>query len=275
MGSGRGALRRAVKSTASVVDIVSRPRPGVVVLVYHRVGGGSDLEMDLPVELFEQQIEELAAGGQVVPLAAALDRLLSGSPVGAEVMPIAVTFDDGARDFADVALPVLVRFGIPVTLYASTCNIEEREPFAHGAEPLSWQALSDACSTGLVDVGSHTHTHRLLDRASGAELTEELDRSIELIATRLGRPPLDFAYPKALRARGDNEGAVRLRFRSAALAGTRPNPVGTTDLHRLARSPVQRSDGMKWFRSKARGGLWFEDSLRGAVNRARYARART
>ena len=84
---------------------------------------------------------------------------------------------------------------------------------------------------------------------------------------------MHFAYPKALAAGSDAERAVRRRFRSAALAGTRPNLYGDTDPWRLARSPVQVSDGMRWFERKVAGGMGFEDSLRRLVNRRRYAGA--
>ena len=47
------------------------------------------------------------------------------------------------------------------------------------------------------------------------------------------------------------------------------------DPYRLARSPVQYSDGMRWFRHKAAGGLGLEDTLRRVLNRGRYATATT
>ena len=65
--------------------------------------------------------------------------------------------------------------------------------------------------------------------------------------------------------------AVRERFASAALAGGRANRPGRTDVHRLARTPVQVSDGETWFRRKARGGLALEETIRRAVNRRRYS----
>jgi hypothetical protein len=55
------------------------------------------------------------------------------------------------------------------------------------------------------------------------------------------------------------DAAVRARYRSAALAGTRPNPYGTTDPHRLARAPIQTSDGMRFFAAKVDGGMGVED----------------
>jgi peptidoglycan/xylan/chitin deacetylase (PgdA/CDA1 family) len=275
MASTRRALRRTVKAAAAAVDGVWSPAPGAVVLLYHRVGGGTGLQMDMSLDLFEQQMAELAATRRVVPLNAALDWLDAGSSADVGAAPVVVTFDDGTSDFVDSALPVLVRYGLPVTVYVATWFIEEQERFAHGALPVSWTALADACDTGLVSVGSHTHRHRLLDRASRAEVVGELDRSIDLIGERLGRRPLDFAYPKALAARGQNASEVRNRFRSAAIAGTRANPVSNTDVYLLARSPIQSSDGMSWFRRKVAGGLGLEDSLRATANRVRYARART
>jgi hypothetical protein len=71
------------------------------------------------------------------------------------------------------------------------------------------------------------------------------------------------------------DAAVRARFDSAAVAGTHVNPYGTTDPYRLARSPVQVSDGMRWFRRKVAGGMRFEDDVRRLVNRRRYATSTT
>jgi peptidoglycan/xylan/chitin deacetylase (PgdA/CDA1 family) len=126
-----------------------------------------------------------------------------------------------------------------------------------------------------VEVGSHTHSHRLLDRIPASDAEEELDRSIDLIGAKLGEPPRHFAYPKAVLGSEVAQRDVRARFRSAALAGTRPNTPGATDPFRLARSPIQVSDGMRWFERKVLGGMWMEDSLRRLSHSWRYARART
>ena len=244
---------------------------GTVILIYHRVGARTRLEVDLPVAQFAEQAARLA--GRSTPLADAVATL--GSAPMSPASPAVVTFDDGTADFADVALPVLVEHRVPVTLYLATAFVEEQRPFPDDGQPLSWTALRDACATGLVDVGSHTHTHALLDRLPPDEVADELDRSKQLIEDRLGRPCLDFAYPKALPPSPAADGAVRTRFRSAALAGTRPNVPGRTDVHRLSRSPVQRGDGVKYFEKKLAGGMALEDTMRRAVNRWRYRGATT
>jgi peptidoglycan/xylan/chitin deacetylase (PgdA/CDA1 family) len=188
---------------------------------------------------------------------------------------IVVTFDDGTADFVDEALPILVRHRVPATLYVATDFVEHEHEFPAGGKPVSWAALRDACATGFVSVGSHTDTHRLFDRISEADAARELDCSIELIGDRLGRPALDFAYPKAVPGPPEIARLVRDRFRSAALAGTRVNPWRATDPYRLARSPIQVSDGMQFFDRKLAGGMTLEDSLRRTLNRVRYAKAAT
>jgi peptidoglycan/xylan/chitin deacetylase (PgdA/CDA1 family) len=242
--------------------------PGTVVLIYHRIGAGSGLEVDLDPAVFDRQVAALAATGDVVTLGTAVESLRS-APTTTRPQTV-VTFDDGTADFVDVALPFLVEHRVPVTLYLATAFVEEQRPFPDDGVPLSWNALRDACSTGLVDVGSHTHTHALLDRLPAADVAGELDRSKHLIEDRLARPCADFAYPKALPPSPYADTEVRARFRSAALAGTRANHPGDTDLHRLARSPVQRDDGMRYFSRKVEGGMRFEDDARRALNRWRY-----
>ncbi len=260
-----------VKGAAATVDLIRRPPAGLVVLIYHRVGRRTPVEVDLPTELFAEQMAFLMAEATVVTLSDGLARLA----VGDHDPTVAVTFDDGTADFAEVALPVLVEHRVPATLYVATDFVERGIEFPDAGVPLTWSALSDAVGTGLVDVGSHTDHHALLDRLPAGEVDAELDRSIELIGSHLGVRAAHFAYPKAVMGSSAADAAVRSRFDSAAVAGTRVNVAGVTDPYRLARSPVQLSDGMRWFRHKVAGGMAFEDTLRRTINRKRYAGATT
>lgn len=263
-----GQVQQLVKWTAAGADVLRRPR-GLVVLIYHRVGARTPVSVDLPRALFADQLAALAAGWAPVDLDAAAGLLAGPAPPGPP--PVCLTFDDGTADFVEEALPELVAHRIPATLYVATDHVEAGRPFPGDGRPVSWAGLRDALSTGLVTIGSHTHTHRLLDRVDGREASGELDRSIGLIEDRLGVACRHFAYPKALVGSPAAEQEVRRRFRTAALAGTRPNPYGRTDPHRLRRSPVQVGDGMRWFRRKAAGGMALEDDLRALRNRRRYA----
>ena len=263
--------RQALKYSAVTVDRVRRPPRGVVVLIYHRVGARTPLDVDMPVARFEEQISVLAATGRVQTLDAALDALERDVPPTQD--PIVITFDDGTADFAELALPILTRYSLPATLYVATEFVDEGRDFPADGIPLSWNALRDVQASGIVTVGSHTHSHALMDRLAPADIDAELDHADDLLEEHLGSRPTHFAYPKAVAGSSPADAAVRVRYRSAALAGTRPNPYGRTDPHRLSRSPIQTSDGMRFFEAKLRGGMGFEDSLRVMANRWRYRSA--
>ena len=255
-----------MKQVLAQGDRVVKPAAGVTILIYHRVGGGSDSEVDLDVDAFRRQLEHLRDHHHVVPLDAVPELLAAPS----DERHVVVTFDDGTDDFCDHVVPALVEYDVPATLYAATHFIDSGEPFPWGAPPATWNGLRDAVATGLVTIGSHTHTHALLDRADPAEIGDELDRSIELIGTEIGVAPAHFAYPKALPGSDAAEAEVRRRFTTAALARSRVNEPGATDLHRLWRTPIQRSDGHDFFVAKAAGGLRLEGELRNLVARVKY-----
>ncbi len=276
MGARR-LLQRGVKALAVGADQLRRPPSGVVVLIYHRVGAGTSSEVDLPADRFEEQVAWLVERDRVLALGDALDVVAGRTPAPTTAdggPPVAITFDDGTADFADVAVPILARHRAPATLYAATAFLDEGREFPGGGRPLSWAALADACTSGVVAVGSHTHEHRLLDRLDPSAVAGELDRSIDRIGEHLGTAPLDFAYPKAVLGSPDARSAVAARFRSAAVAGTRANPTGA-DPQRLARTPIQRGDSTAHFRRKADGGMGLEDDLRRLLNRRRYTAATT
>jgi peptidoglycan/xylan/chitin deacetylase (PgdA/CDA1 family) len=275
MADTRSMALRTLKTLAAAGDRVRPPTPGVVVLIYHRVGGGSGTEVDLSPEAFDEQMEWLAATDRVVSLDDAVAQLAGGDDAAVDAAapdegPIVVTFDDGTADLAEVAAPILVRHRVPATVYLATRFVDEGLDFPDDGAPLSWAAVREMAATGLVTFGSHTHGHLLLDRLSPAEAVDELDRSKDLIEHHVGAPAHHFAYPKAVAASAEVEPLVRARYRSAALGGNRPNPYRGTDVHRLSRTAVQVSDGAAFFVRKARGGMALEDSVRRGLNRVRY-----
>jgi peptidoglycan/xylan/chitin deacetylase (PgdA/CDA1 family) len=260
--------KQLVKRVSKATDAVIRPPLGVTVLIYHRVGGGSDSAVDLDVDAFERHLDHLVEHERVLSLDAALDELQE--PTDDRQRAVVLTFDDGTSDFTDHVVPALARHGLPATLYVATQFVDEQTEFPWGAPPTSWAALRDAVATGFVTIGSHTHSHWLLDRLDADAIAGDLDRSVELIGDHLGARPKHFAYPKALPGSPAAEVAVRRRFASAALAASRVNRPGGTDVHRLWRTPVQRSDGFDYFVAKARGGLRLEGELRAVAARLKY-----
>jgi peptidoglycan/xylan/chitin deacetylase (PgdA/CDA1 family) len=235
-----------------------------VVLIYHRVGGGTNSAVDLPVDTFREQMKVLAGSHPVLTLDHVVEQLAGGcSPVG-----VVITFDDGTPDFYETAVPVLESFGLPATLYATTGPIDAGHPMPWGVPSASWDGLRSAVATGLVTIGSHTRDHPLLDRLDRLQVAEQLDSSISSITEHIGVAPRHFAYPKAVPGNVAAEIEVRSRFASAAVAGNRVN-LADGDLHRLSRTPVHRADSPATFERKICGGLRLEGSVREVVARVR------
>jgi peptidoglycan/xylan/chitin deacetylase (PgdA/CDA1 family) len=70
-------------------------------------------------------------------------------------------------------------------------------PMVTGDSPLAtldWDEVDQLAHTGLIDFGSHTHTHPILSRCTAATQEAELRTSRDLLRERLGRADL-FAYP--------------------------------------------------------------------------------
>ncbi len=262
--------RRALRTAARALDRVVPPPVGIVVLAYHQVGAPQPGAVNVSTSDFADQIAMLAAGRAERPLVdldEVIGRLGGAVDDGAAV---AVTFDDGTVDFVEHALPILVAHEVPVTLYLATAHVDDGRSFWDDGTVLSWGALRDACSTGLVTIGSHTHEHLLLDRTDPLDAAADIDRSIERIRDEIGIAPVHFAYPKALAPSVGCRAVVRERFASAALAGGRPNRPGRADRWALDRTPVVAADSLEDVSTKAAGGLGLEAAARTAVDRIRY-----
>lgn len=263
------SLPSIAKGVARRLDRALPTRDGLVVLIYHRVGGGTNSAVDLDVPTFRSQMQHLAEAHTVLPL----DEAVAALAAGRQPRGLVLTFDDGADDYCEHAVPVMVELGLPSTLYLVT-SAPDAGALPWGPPAASWAALRDARSTGLVAVESHTHDHRLLHRAEPDEIATQLDRSITAIEEHLGHTPHHFAYPKAVAGNRAARAAVAARFRSAALAGHRVNR-SAADLQRLGRVPISRTDDLAVFQRKVAGGLRLEGAARDVYGRWRYRGATT
>jgi peptidoglycan/xylan/chitin deacetylase (PgdA/CDA1 family) len=246
MPTGSSLARKAVKAAVLPGGVVTRRRPGdVVILLYHRVGGRGG-EIELPPTLFERQLATLVEHERVLTL----EQAVGGDHGGGVV----VTVDDGYRDFHDTVLPLLVRYRVPAVLYLATGLVANGGHGPADPDALTWSQLAEAVATGLVTVGAHTHGHTDLSHAPEQRCHDEMARSKELVEDHLGVPCRHFAYPWAVGSKSADRVARRL-FDTAALDAWRSNRAGTIDPWRLGRTPVLASDGLAFFRAKVKGRL--------------------
>jgi peptidoglycan/xylan/chitin deacetylase (PgdA/CDA1 family) len=162
-----------------------------------------------------------------------------------------LTFDDGYRDFAEDAWPLLERHGFRATLFVVTdaAGDASRWDASHGrpADLLGWDEIEELHGRGL-HVGSHTASHPWLTGLSNADAVRELLRSRTALEDRLGTAVSSIAYPY-----GDVDGAL------ARLAGACGYTLGFTCEARHA----ELTDAALLFpRFEVRGEFTIEDFAR-------------
>jgi peptidoglycan/xylan/chitin deacetylase (PgdA/CDA1 family) len=93
------------------------------ILIYHRVLAEPDMLFPEEVDArrFEQHLRLLQRWFQVLPLGEAVRRLAERRLPGRAAC---ITFDDGYADNAEVALPILQRYGIPATFFVTSGFID-------------------------------------------------------------------------------------------------------------------------------------------------------
>lgn len=227
-----------------------RPAPGLTMLVYHRVAGGTTDERDLGLEAFQQQLDVLAQTDRVCSLDDAVDALEAGD----DSPRVVVTFDDGFAEVYDPVFPLLAERSLPFTVYLATAYIDDQMHWdgSTAAAPGPGLSLAQAqalARSELCTIGNHTHRHIRPERLASAEV----DECSSWLAKHLDVHPRHFAYPWGVRVPAI-EPALRSRFRTASTGEVGRNHPGA-DLLRLSRVPVRGSDPLEFFRAKLTGGL--------------------
>jgi peptidoglycan/xylan/chitin deacetylase (PgdA/CDA1 family) len=171
----------------------------VPVLLYHGVGDEASPEVDrftVSPRVFEQHMRHLAGEGYRSLTVSEFLPVLAGGGDGLPPRPVLITFDDGFRNFLTEALPIMERYRLSSTLYATTGFLGDDRPGtnASGDEMLSWSELAEVSRRG-VEVGGHTHSHPMLDTLPQHAACLEISRCKDLIEQRLQEPIRSFAYP--------------------------------------------------------------------------------
>jgi len=116
-------------------------RPGVIVLMYHRILGADRSLVGLPVEEFAAQMAWLRdICDPIHP-----DELRAHASRGRRPRPaVLVTFDDGYRDYHDLAYPILRKHRIPAVVFLATSLMDEGGMIC--TDTVQWACLSTSRS---------------------------------------------------------------------------------------------------------------------------------
>ncbi|SOC47736.1 Polysaccharide deacetylase [Blastococcus aggregatus] len=166
------------------------------VLMYHSISpshGPDPHALRVAPDRLDQQLAHLRRRGlqgvSVAEWLVAVDR-------GRARRLVALTFDDGYRDFVDHAMPVLDHHGMTSSVYVVTGKLGGRSDWDQ--EPSLPLVTADdvrAIAAAGHEVGSHSGTHVRLAGATAAERTAEIADSRRALAEVLGRDVPGFCFP--------------------------------------------------------------------------------
>jgi peptidoglycan/xylan/chitin deacetylase (PgdA/CDA1 family) len=189
-------------------------------------------------------------GYDIIPIDAMAERIrnpLPGKPF------VVLTFDDGYRDNAEFALPILRRQAAPFTIFATT-------GFADGGAPLWWLDLEDAVARGLP-------------RAEGSKHSGNSKKIFKSVYGKL-RPKADLQQEIArLATAADIDGLARTRrlcLHWDDLRALAADPLCTIGAHTLTHPLLGTQDEQTALREMAQSKAILEDKLQLPVRHIAY-----
>ncbi|MFA5146142.1 MAG: polysaccharide deacetylase family protein [Candidatus Omnitrophota bacterium] len=217
------------------------------ILMYHSVGYTTDTSdrMTISPEIFEKQMKYLRDKRyNVVPIEEAVS-LMNGEK-RPPANTVAITFDDGYKNNYNYAYPILKKYGIPAAIFVVTGLVGE-ENF------MDWDEVKEMSDSGIVDIESHTLSHKWLTGLGDADLERELTVSKDVLEARLGKKIRFLCYPM-----GGYDERVKQAARAAgyeAAFATKPKSISKSydqyEIKRVRISPT--ANNLFVFRIKLSG----------------------
>ena len=225
---------------------MGRRRPGSAgVLFYHRIAPRlPDLPepgLNVTPDRFRIQMEGLLERGfEFISLRQLIDVFQAGKR--APERCVVVTFDDAFAGVYRWALPVLSDLAIPATVFAVTNYVGRTVPMhfdmwgiAHHGEAetdwwraMSWAECREAESTGLVEIGCHTHTHHNFTGRVD-DFIEDIRTAQHMFTEQLAGPRPLFAIPYGDPQLGQVDGALLKAAKDAGLACALTTQLGLVE----------------------------------------------
>jgi len=167
------------------------------VLMYHSVpdpDGVRPSTSDIPPGELRHHLEYYTREFEVVDLPAVLE--------GGDEKRVALTFDDGYRDFYTNVRPLLHEFDVPATVFVVTGFLDDGRPrervmnTSHRYEVLTSEQVAELLKDPLVTVGNHSRTHHDLGSHRDRDLIEpEVVGAQRDLEERFGATVERFSYP--------------------------------------------------------------------------------
>lgn len=236
-------------------------RPRIPILMYHSIREGNEgrnpyYETNTSPQVFAQHIQFLRENGyRVLSLEEAVE-ILAGN--GNCEKSVAITFDDGYRDFYSHAYPLLHEHSFTATVFVVTGLLGTQRAQFKGKDCLTLSEVRELHSQG-VGIGSHTVSHPELKRMGREGVENELSVSKQTLEDALGAPVKSFSYPFAF-PEADHRfvSSFANLLEKCGYENGVTTILGTAQSHHnprfLPRLPINSWDDPQFFQAKLEGG---------------------
>lgn len=255
---------------APLMRLVPEKPMSVPILMYHSIAEEDESRIHAyyrtttSPNAFVAQMEYLHRNEyQTCSLAQAIALLQAGSAKA--VKTVAITFDDGYRDFYRTAFPVLNQFGFTASVFLPTDYIGESTLQFKGRDCLTWSEVRELQRYG-ISFGSHTVTHPQLRSLEWDAIQKEIVNSKKAIEEKTGSAVDSFAYPYAFpQTEIEFKKMLRESLRRAGYRNGVCTIVGRSgcgsDPFFMERLPVNSFDDRALFQAKLAGAYdWISKS---------------
>lgn len=183
------ALWAGPASSALAQNRIALDDLSAVIFTYHHIGDELATSGNLDKNQFEAQIRELKTGHyNVLPLPRVVEALKAGDKLPDPT--VAITFDGAHRNTLHYAAPLLIKAGLPFTIFIATDTLD-----AETSESLRWDEIRRLMRSNLVTVGLHPASYQKLYTKDQTEIARQLNKALARFRKELGQEARLFAYP--------------------------------------------------------------------------------
>lgn len=175
--SGEQTDNRKVKNTATEEHHKTN---GLAICMYHYVYDEADPPEDLnnnfiEVHALEEEVKYLVDNEYYFPTWEEVKQYVEGNLLLPE-KSVVLTFDDGARSFLDLGLPIFDKYQVPATSFLITANDGEEKVAEYQSDYVTFQSHSDNMHRGGGNIG-HGGIFTVM---SHDDAVADLQKSIEI-----------------------------------------------------------------------------------------------
>lgn len=168
---------------------ITQDTSSAVIFVYQRIGEDQLPAANLGLDMFEEHLRELQAGGyNVMPLPAIIEKIRAGKELPAKT--VGISLDGAYKSTLENAVPLLEKYKFPFTIFIATNTADQSTP-----QDMSWNDLRRLQKRKYASLGVMPATYAHMTGLSDQENEALMNKAVTRFREELGNAPTLFAWP--------------------------------------------------------------------------------